>query len=199
MTSSEDPERRIADLERPLARSEVGTEFSPESTRTGLRVGWIILALLVAGLIAGGGAILMGRAGSPVAGHPTAPDTLDGRSQRPTPPTSSSVPDVAPSSVPPDAPLPGPGPTPGVPVSVAGVGNQRTIDCVDNPVSISGVNNTVTLTGHCTRVDVSGIENTVTVDSADEIAVSGMNNGVTYRSGTPMLENSGMGNTIAPG
>ena len=54
---------------------------------------------------------------------------------------------------------------PGGQLSVAGVGENKTIDCNDNSVSISGVSNTVTITGHCTNVTVSGMQNKVTLDS----------------------------------
>lgn len=193
MTSDEDPEQRIADLERPLLRSAADSELAPGGARTGLRLGWLLLGLMVVGLIVGGGAILIGRTDSPVAGHPVGPTAAD-KPQGPKPTMSVST-EPAPSIAPPAVPSE-PAPQPGLPVSVAGVGNERTIACTDNAVSVSGVNNRVILTGHCTRVEVSGIENIVTVDAADEIGVSGMNNAVTYHSGTPELANSGMGNTL---
>ena len=54
---------------------------------------------------------------------------------------------------------------PGGQLSVAGVGENKTIACNDSDVSVSGVSNTVTITGHCTAVTVSGIQNKVTLDS----------------------------------
>lgn len=201
-SADEDPEARIADLERPLLQSAADSEHVAPRLRLGLRLGWVALALMVAGLVVGGGAILAGRAASPVSGRPTAEPMIGGGgtvAERPTAPTPAlpapEVSSVAPPA-PPEAEAPTSGPPAGEAVSVAGVGNNRTIACTDNVVSVSGVNNTVVLTGHCTRVDVSGIENIVTVDSADAIGVSGMNNSVTFLSGTPELDNSGFGNSL---
>jgi len=88
---------------------------------------------------------------------------------------------------------------PGAPISVSGVGSQRTITCNDSPVSVSGVSNTVKLRGHCTRLDVSGVQNVITVDDVDDIDVSGFNNRVTYHSGSPQIDNSGSSNTVSQG
>jgi hypothetical protein len=82
-------------------------------------------------------------------------------------------------------------------VSVSGVGGHRTIACHDGTVSISGVDNTVVLTGQCRSVTVSGVQNNVTVETADTISASGFNNRVTYASGTPHVDNSGDSNVVA--
>ena len=55
-----------------------------------------------------------------------------------------------------------PRPRPGGQLSVAGMGENKTLECNDSRVSISGVSNTVTITGHCTNVTVSGMQNKVT-------------------------------------
>jgi hypothetical protein len=199
--NDDDPERRIADLEPPPLDSAVATEPVPDGTGVGLRLGWIVLGLLIAGLLVGGGAILTQRVSHPVAGHPTmtpliggggalaeSPSTTASATRPPTPPTT-------PGNNPPTESTP----LPGEAVSVAGVGQARTIVCADNAVSVSGVNNTVVVSGHCSRVDVSGVENRVTVEAADGIVVSGLNNKVTFLSGDPGLINSGLGNTVEAG
>lgn len=202
MAADGDPEERIADLERPLLQSAANSESSSGSPRIGLRLGWVALGLLSAGLIVGGVWILSGRSGEPVSGRPT---TIGGRgavAESPAAPTFSlhpSTTEAEPPGAPPAGSAPVSTPPAGAPVSVAGVGNHRTIACADNPVDISGVDNVVVLTGHCTRVEVSGVRNTVTIDAADAISVSGMSNAVTFYSGTPELDNSGLDNTLGQG
>ena len=80
---------------------------------------------------------------------------------------------------------------PGGQLSVAGVDENKTIECNDGSVTVSGVNNTVTITGHCLSVTVSGVENVVAVDSADSIGASGFDNRVTYKSGSPEINATG--------
>jgi Protein of unknown function (DUF3060) len=80
---------------------------------------------------------------------------------------------------------------PGGQLSVAGVGDNKTLECNDNLVSISGVSNTVTITVHCTTVSVSGMQNKVTLETSDQISASGVDNVVTYHSGSPDVSNSG--------
>ncbi|TPG35871.1 DUF3060 domain-containing protein [Mycolicibacterium hodleri] len=88
---------------------------------------------------------------------------------------------------------------PGGDVSVAGIGEDKTIACNDSIVNVSGVSNTVVITGQCRSVSVSGVENTVTVDAAATISASGFNNRVTYLSGAPLIDNSGDSNTVEQG
>jgi hypothetical protein len=203
MNPDENPEQRIADLERPLLQSAADSELSADRPRVGLRLGWIALALMLTGLVVAGGAILAGRAGTPVSGRPTSEPMLGGGgtvAESPSPPTPShhfpgSEVAPTPTSILPPASTASPGET----ISVSGVGNERTIDCTNNAVSVSGVDNKVALNGHCSRVTVSGVRNTVTVDAADAIVVSGMNNAVTFHSGTPQLENSGIDNSLERG
>jgi hypothetical protein len=202
VTADEDPEQRIAELERPLLQSAADSEAITGSPRVGLRLGWIALGLLVAGLVVGGGAILAGRSATPVSGRPTMIGGGGTVAENPTTPTLSQRPTgtgIAPPLAPPSSAAPVPTTPSGQAVSVAGVGNERTIACTDNVVSISGVDNKVVLTGHCSRVDVSGLKNVVTIDSADAIVVSGMNNAVVFHSGTPELDNSGLDNTLGRG
>jgi len=104
---------------------------------------------------------------------------------------------VTPVPAVPTAPAPsGQAPSAGQPITVSGVGADRTVACTGNVVMISGVDNTVVLTGRCTRVEVSGIENRVNIGEAAAIVVSGLNNEVRFRSGTPELTKSGVGNTL---
>jgi hypothetical protein len=195
MSPDGDPERRIADLERPLsAGTPIEAPPLGEPRRTGMRVGWIVLALLILGLIVGGIAIVSGRlapAHQPVAGTPTTAPVVGGGGAVP---GRSPAPSAGPSTA-----APAPRPPSGGALSVAGVGNERTLACNDSVVSISGVDNTVVLTGHCTRVDISGVQNTVTIDEADAIDVSGMNNKVVFHFGTPELSQSGFDNTLERG
>ena len=199
MTPEQDPEDRIAKLERsPSVPDPAGAHAT---TGTGMRIGWIVLGLLVVGLAVSGGVMVADRLNRPVAGRATsavAPGDGEHTSTRsfvppaPVPPTAPTAPTAPTTDTPPAG-------TPGGPVSVAGLDTQKTITCVDNVISISGVNNTVVLTGRCSRVDVSGIENVVTIDEAGIIEVSGLNNTVTFRSGTPELRKSGIGNTLERG
>ncbi len=102
-----------------------------------------------------------------------------------------------------DVPLPGPvGPTQvpaGETVMVAGVGQNRIIECRENTVTVSGMRNTLEITGHCIAVVVSGIENTITVDSVESIGVSGFDNRVTFHTGQPEVANSGQSNVVEQG
>ena len=151
------------------------------------RVGWIVLGVLILGLVIGGVASISGRltAGNrPVTGTATAPTVVGG---------GGTVPSSSPSR--PSRPSPPTGRT----VSVAGVGNERTIACDDTIVSISGVDNTVVLTGQCARVVVSGVKNVVTLERSGAIDISGMNNRIVFRSGTPDITQSGIDNTVERG
>jgi len=181
MSSDSDPERRIAELERPLSAGTPIEALPPsEPRRTGMRVGWIVLGVLILGLIVGGITIISDRraAGSrPVAG-----------------PSATAAPTSSPASTATVS-----RPPPGGLLTVAGVGNQRTLACNDSVVSISGVDNTVVLTGRCDRVDVSGVQNSVTIDDAGAIVVSGLNNRVVFHYGTPELSQSGFDNTLQRG
>lgn len=198
MTSNEDPEQRIADLERPLLLSAADSESTTHPPRVGLILGWSAFGLMAVGLIAGGWAILSGRGDTTISGEPTTQPMVGGGGTVAESPSTPMVSPPAPPPIPTPPTVPGPVATPprGGQVSVSGVGEERTIACEDNGVTISGVSNKVVLTGHCSLVDVSGIENTVTIESADSIGVSGLNNHVTFRSGTPQLDNSGIGNTL---
>ena len=145
------------------------------------RIGWAVLALLIVGLAIGAVAIVADD--QPSAGSPETPDIVGGGGPVPEKPavTKSVTPQPAES------------------LSVAGVGNNRTLVCGDKAASVSGMGNTVVLTGRCTRVDISGIQNTVTIDEAGVIDVSGMNNKVVFHSGSPKLNESGIDNTVQRG
>lgn len=102
----------------------------------------------------------------------------------------------------PNAPPAGPEQTPpgtGVLVTVAGIGENKTIDCNETILSISGIENTVTVTGHCASLAVSGVDNVVTVDSTNSITVSGFDNRIVFHTGEPQVSSSGNGNTVDRG
>jgi hypothetical protein len=116
--------------------------------------------------------------------------------------STSSFPDIPGVSIPSIPSFPSMPSTPGMPVqpttappggqlSVAGMGENKTLECNDNTVSISGVSNTVTITGHCTNVGVSGMQNKVTLETSDQINASGIDNVITYHSGSPDINNAG--------
>lgn len=204
MTSEQDPERRIADLERSLSVPDAAGATPPAGAGTGMRFGWIVLGLLIVALVVSGAVMAADRLNRPVTGRPTSAAVAGGSDiATASPPGSPGAPAPAPSAVPsatvPPAGTPGASPPPGGSISVAGLDTQKRIACDDSAVSISGVNNTVVLTGRCNRVDVSGIENVVTIDESGAIVVSGLNNKVTFRSGTPELSKSGIGNTLERG
>jgi Protein of unknown function (DUF3060) len=81
-------------------------------------------------------------------------------------------------------------------LSVAGIGENKTIACNDSVVSVSGVSNTIVITGHCASLTVSGAKNVV---AADTISSSGFNNEVTYHSGSPSVDTSGESNSVQQG
>jgi hypothetical protein len=145
------------------------------------RAGWAVLAILIVALAIGAVAIVVDE--QPSAGSPMTPEIVGGGGPVPEKPavTKSVTPQPVES------------------LSVAGVGNNRTLACGDKAASISGVDNTVVLTGRCTRVDISGFQNTVTIDEAGVIDVSGMNNKVVFHSGSPKLNESGIDNTVQRG
>lgn len=115
-------------------------------------------------------------------------------SERPDDPPSSGGPATFPSEVPSTDVL-----APGSNVSIAGMGNDKTLACNDNVVSISGFENTIVLTGRCQSVSVSGKDNVVTVDEAGVIGVSGFDNRVVFHVGEPEVTKSGFGNTVDRG
>lgn len=210
---TEDPERRIAALERGLSTPEPAPHPDAPRRGAGMVVGWIALGLLLAALVVGGGVILTGQSqrtvpGGPVAVEPPLPDIPTDTDMPPTAPgfpTVPPVPTVRP--MPPPTPVPPPIsalPTPGQPgtdgaLSVSGIDRNETFDCEGRKVEVSGVDNTVVLTGRCTRVEVSGIGNSVRLDTSGEIVVSGLDNTVVYLSGDPKVDKSGMRNDVSRG
>jgi hypothetical protein len=228
MSSHDDPEARIRDLERAL--SEQSTELThsvhdvgdptadaghrppppphappqgapflpPMATSTGAGRGWILYAVMAAvtAVIVGGAVMFFANALRTVG---SAVDVVDGGSTASggggpfvAPPSRSSIGNRPPAKtlVPPE---------PGGVVNVAGVGEDRTIACVDGVVNVSGVDNRIVITGGCAAVTVSGMENVVTVEASARISASGLNNRVTYLSGSPATDNSGSGNVVERG
>ena len=113
--------------------------------------------------------------------------------------TLSPTPSTSRTQTPNVGPSTPPAPPPGGSLSVYGINENRTIACNDSIVSVSGVSNTVVITGHCASLTVSGLKNSVTVDAADTIEASGFNNQVTYHSGSPKISQAGDGNVVQQG
>jgi hypothetical protein len=205
MEAQDDPEARIRDLERPLSdiarNSELGGDAyvsshghmppttpwadSGHSRAYAVPVAIAVLALVIAGGVT---AYLFTK---------SAPSSSDDRSE-----ISGGGGTL--SDWPADRPTAGPAeivPPSGaaVTITVAGIGENKTIACDQTTLSISGIENTVTVTGHCASLSVSGVDNVVTVDSADGIVVSGFDNRIEFHAGDPEISTSGSGNTVDRG
>jgi hypothetical protein len=167
-----------------------GPPFSGTPAKSGMRAGWILLAVFVVGavVIAAGvavfGAHLFSSRGWSIASPSARPSISRPNSSPTNTPTTGAQTSTA---------------APGAQISVSGIGENKTIACNNNAVNISGVSNTIVITGHCASLNVSGIKNTITVDAADSIEASGFNNQVTYHSGTPSVNNFGESNVVQQG
>jgi hypothetical protein len=84
-------------------------------------------------------------------------------------------------------------------LSVSGNGRSQTISCNDGTLNLSGNGNTFTVTGHCLRLQVSGNYTRVTIDSADTIDAGGIYTVTIYHSGTPKISKSGIDVTVSQG
>jgi hypothetical protein len=174
----------------------------PPRRSSGNRVWWIVGTVIAVGavVLAVGIAVFVRQQISGVRSIIVSPPTM---SRTFSPP--SSIPSVPFNPAPwaTGTRTPGPSisaaPPPGGQLSVAGIGDNRTIACSDNIVSVSGVANTVVITGHCTSLSVSGVQNTITIEAVDTIDASGFGNKVTYHSGTPKVSNSGDSNVVQQG
>ena len=161
-----------------------GAPWGPPPRKSSAGIPWVVLgigAVVFMALAAGVGFYIVNRATS---SFPDIPGV-----SIPSIPSMPSMPGM------PDQPTTAP---PGGQLSVAGMGEIKTLECNDNRVSISGVSNTVTITGHCTTVTVSGMQNKVTLETSDQISASGVNNVITYHSGSPDINNAGS-NTVEQG
>jgi hypothetical protein len=160
-----------------------GAPWAPPPRRVSAGIPWVVLgigAVVFMAVAAGVGFVVVNRATSsfpdiPGVGIPSIPSFPS----VPSMPNTPGMP-VQPTTAPPGGQL-----------SVAGMGENKTLECNDNRVSISGVSNTVTISGHCTNVTVSGMQNKVTLDESDQINASGFDNVVTYHSGSPDINNAG--------
>jgi hypothetical protein len=176
----------------PMPPAYYGQPVPPPSVASpssGIRIGWIVLALLIFGLFVGGGAIVWTNLSNRSA--PGFPSISGGGSTLTTgsrPSRSTPIPPGSSSS-----------PTPGGSVTVSGANADKAIVCNDSIVTISGMANTVEITGHCRSVEVSGMNNVVAIDVADTITASGIDNKVTYRAGSPKITKSGFDNTVEAG
>ncbi|KMV20960.1 hypothetical protein ACT16_19310 [Mycobacterium heckeshornense] len=84
-------------------------------------------------------------------------------------------------------------------LSLGGNGRSQTVSCNDGTLNLSGNNNTFTVTGHCLRLQVSGNYTHVTIDSADTIDAGGIYTVTIYHSGTPTINKSGIDVTVSQG
>ena len=162
-----------------------GAPWAPPPRKSSGGIPWVVFAIaavMFMALAGGVGWYIVNKSAREFPNHP--------QHQRAKLPERPGDPDVEPS-IPGGAGKQVTTAPPGGQVSVAGMGQNKTIECSDNSVSISGVSNTVTITGHCTMVTVSGVQNKVTLDTADQIQASGFDNVVTYHSGSPDINNAG--------
>jgi hypothetical protein len=84
-------------------------------------------------------------------------------------------------------------------LSVGGNNEIKTIECNDGSVNLSGNNGNFTVTGHCATVGVSGNNTRVTVDSADVINASGINTVTIYHHGEPKITKGGINVSVSQG
>ena len=223
MEPHDDPEARIRALEQPLAdnarATELGTTpytapndaylppplppmppaqgpypppgygapWAPPPRKSSAGIPWVIFAVAAVLFLVVAGAVGFYIVNKSTRAIPNIPGvnipSIPSMPSMPSMPNMPSQPTAAP---------------PGGQISVAGVGETKTITCNDNGVSVSGVSNTVTITGHCTTVTVSGMQNKVTLDESDQINASGFDNVVTFHSGSPDV-NSGGSNVVQQG
>jgi hypothetical protein len=78
-------------------------------------------------------------------------------------------------------------------------GGDRTFACNDSDLTVKGEGHTLTLKGHCARLVINSMGTHVIVDSVDEINVEGMDNVIIYYSGSPQVNNQGVNNSVQQG
>ena len=74
-----------------------------------------------------------------------------------------------------------------------------TFVCDRGDMTVGGNTNSVYLVGHCAHLTVRGSHNKVVVDGADAIDADGSGNQVIYHSGTPQISVAGSGNVVRKG
>ncbi len=74
-----------------------------------------------------------------------------------------------------------------------------TFVCDRGDMTVGGNTNSVYLSGHCAHLTVKGSDNKVVVDSADAIDADGSGNQVIYHSGAPEISVAGSGNFVKKG
>ena len=74
-----------------------------------------------------------------------------------------------------------------------------TFVCDRGDMTVGGNTNSVYLTGHCAHLTVRGSHNKVVVDGADAIDADGSGNQVVYHNGTPQISVAGSGNIVRKG
>jgi hypothetical protein len=89
--------------------------------------------------------------------------------------------------------------TKGGSVSVGGNNETKTIECNDGSVSLSGNNGNFTVTGHCATVNVSGNNTHATIDWTDVIVAGGINTVTIYHKGEPKVTKGGINVSVSQG
>lgn len=74
-----------------------------------------------------------------------------------------------------------------------------TFVCDRGDITVGGNTNSVYLSGQCAHLTVRGSHNKVVVDGADAIDTDGSGNQVIYHSGTPQISVAGSGNLVKKG
>jgi Protein of unknown function (DUF3060) len=74
-----------------------------------------------------------------------------------------------------------------------------TFVCDRGDMTVGGNANSVYLAGHCAHLSVRGSHNKVVVDAADAIDTDGSGNQVIYHSGAPQISVAGSGNIVKKG
>jgi Protein of unknown function (DUF3060) len=99
-------------------------------------------------------------------------------------------------------------PTPELPAITVGPGGNLTAEpsngtvtfvCDRGDMTVGGNANSVYLAGHCAHLTVRGSHNKVVVDAADAIDTDGSGNQVVYHSGEPQISVAGSGNIVKKG
>jgi hypothetical protein len=84
-------------------------------------------------------------------------------------------------------------------VSVGGNNETKTIECDAGSATLSGNNGNFTVTGHCATVNVSGNNTHATIEWADVIIASGINTVTIYHKGEPKVTKSGINVSVSQG
>ena len=85
-------------------------------------------------------------------------------------------------------------------LSFSGNGQHKTIACNDGRLTVTAINSAVNVTGHCASLTMSGFDTQVNVEKADAVEVSGYGNTVTDTTcNDAQLTLSGYNNALSVG